>query len=114
MVLKGGNNDLVTLTDECLAKAEREHVNRLGGTAGEKNLGRCRSAYELRQSGTRLFVFGGSKLAEVMRATMDIRIPGGISLGNSVNNDLRLLRSGGVIEIHERSVVYLSGKYGEV
>ncbi len=91
VVLKGRDDNLVTLTDERLTKAEREHVNRLGGTAGEKNLGRCRSAYELRQSGTRLFVFGGSKLAEVMRATVDIRIPGGISLGDSINNDLRLL-----------------------
>ena len=40
VVLKGRDDNLVTLTDERLAKTEREHVNRLGGTAGEKNL--CR------------------------------------------------------------------------
>src|SRR5262249_19659072 len=61
-----------------------------------------------------VFVRLGRRIGEVMEAAMHVGIFGRIDLVEAIEHGLRLLRRGGVVEIHQRFAIDLHGQDGKI
>ena len=114
VVLHLGDEHLVALADIRAAERLRDQVDGLGRAAHEDDLARVRRVQELLHLVAGLLVGARRPLAQQVHAAMDVGVVLGVAAHHRVDDGLRLLRRGGVVEIDERLAVDLLVQDGEV
>ena len=113
-MLEPGDDDLVVAADVLATPALRDEIDRLGGAADEDDLvgrGRVEEAADLVAG--RLVGVGRAR-REFVGGAMDVRILVPIEVHQAVDDGLRLLRGGGVVQPDQRPAVHILAKDGEV
>ena len=101
VVLHGGDEHLVARPQPGPGERVRDQVDRLGGVAGEDDPARVWRAEERRSRPRAASIGVGRQLAQLVNASMDVRVVAGVVAGDRVDDGARLLRRGGVVEVHE-------------
>jgi len=110
VVLHLGQHDLVARPDERREEALGDEVESLGAAMGEDDL--------LAAAGVHIGLRGvagglkgvGRRAREVVHAAMDVGVAALHEAGHRVDDSLRLLRRGGVVEIDQRAAIDLTPK----
>jgi hypothetical protein len=98
-MLHRGDDDLVAGADELAAVAVHHEVDAFGGAPDEDALTHVARVDKAFHLFTRAFVGRGRFLAQIMNAAMDVRVFLFEIDAAAVDDDLRYLRRGGVVEI---------------
>src|SRR5262245_1281764 len=106
VVLHVRDDDLIAGTDVGTAKGLGYEVDSFGCAAREDNFLRLRRVEKALYLGPSFLVFAGGKLAEEMHGAMNVRVVMLVEAADGVDDAARLLRRGGVVEIHKRMAVY--------
>ena len=114
VVLHGGDNHLVTLAKEGLAKRGGQQVDGLGGATGKDDLIGGGGIDEGAHALARCLVQPRGLLREEVYAAMHIGVHRVVLLGDGVDHRARLLRGGSIVEVHERLAIDRAVKDGEV
>ena len=114
VVLHGGDDDFVAGLDMSAAIGVGDQVDALGDAADEDDLAPVGGIEEALDLDAGLFVMAGGTLAQLMHAAMDVGIIRLVELVHGVENALRLLGGGGVIEIDQRFAVDALVQHGEL
>ena len=114
VVLHDGEEDLVPLPDMRDAIGRGDEIDRLGGVAGEDDLGVGPRIEEAAHALARLLEIGGREVAQIMQPAMHIGVVLAIGALDGVEHELRLLRRGAVVEIDEVLAVDLAREDREV
>ena len=114
MVLDIGDDDLIAFFHECLAKTVRHQVDRLGGAAGENNFLWARRVEQPGNLLPHVLEHYRGVFAQFVRSPTDGAIFFRVELANFFDDAPWLLRSGGVIEIHQRFAVYRLRQHGKI
>src|SRR5215470_11951651 len=107
MVFKRGNDDLIASVYEFSTIAGGDKIDAFGGAASIDDLARFGSVDEPLDFYTRIFILTRRKLAQIMYASMHIRIFLGVVARDPVHHDLRFLGRRGVVEIDQPAPVDL-------
>ncbi len=92
-----------------------QQIDAFGGAAGEDDFVCVVCANEFRNGFARLFVCQRGLYAQIMHAAVNVGVLCGIDARNLVDDALRLLCGGGVVEIDERLAIdflFQNGKIG--
>ena len=111
VVLHFRQNDGVAFLEVCTAPRMSDEVDGLGGSAGDDDLVRIEALLEFAAAG--LVPLGGFTCEGVNR-TVDIGVGLRVVMVHRIEHDLRLLRGGSVVEVHERVAVDLSLQNGKL
>lgn len=114
VMLHDRDDDLIVSPHERLAIGGGHEVESLGGATCEHDLRRAARIDEAPHRLTRCLMQLGGLHAEVVHATMYIGILVEILMPHRIEHTQRLLRRGGIIEIHQGLAMYLTGEYREV
>ena len=114
MVLHLGDEDFIAWLQAGAEEALGDEVGRFGGASDKENFPWLGGSQGLRDSLAGFVVARGGLHAEEMHASMDVGIVLTIEIGNRVNDHVRLLSRGGIVEIDERLSVHLSTEDREV
>ena len=114
VVLHRGNNHLVAIVQKCFAKGVCHKVYRLGSTACEDYLVAVLCIDKALYSFAGILVCIGSLLAQRVHTAVHIGVYATVAIGNAIDDTLRVLRCGSVVEVYEGLAVYLSTEYGEL
>src|SRR5262245_49094542 len=101
MVLKRGNDDLIAGVYEFSTIAIGDKIDAFGGAASIDDLARFGGVDEPLDFDARILVLASRKLAQIMYASMHIRIFLGVVARDPVHHDLRGLGRRGVVEIDQ-------------
>ena len=102
MVFERGEDDFVTGADEFAAVAVRDQIDRLRGAAGEDHLAVLARADEALHFAARRIEGGSRRLRQVMNAAVDVGVLRRLVAHETVDDRLRHLARGRVVEIHQR------------
>ena len=114
VVLHLGKQDDVALLEVFVAPRIGDEVDAVGRAGGEDNLARLGGVEEFRGAFTGGFVAEGGAHRERVDATVDVGVVLPVIVRERVDDALRFLRRGGVVEIDERVPVDLLAKDGEI
>src|SRR5262245_41166719 len=106
MMLKGGDDHLVTSFEEALAVAEGHQIDRLGGAAGEDDLPRLAGIEESGDAFPGSLEGQGGALAEPVYAAVDVGVLALVGVFDRVDDDAGLLSAGGAVEEHQPLAMY--------
>ena len=109
VVLHLGDEHFVALADVGAAEGLSDQVDGLGRAAHEDDLARVRRVQERLNLDAGLFIGACRALAEQVHAAMDVGVVFGVAADHCVDDGLRLLRRGRVVQIDERLAVDPSG-----
>ncbi len=98
VMLEPGDDDLVILADILSAPALRDEVDGLSCAANEHDFVRGRRAKKAADLLAGVLIRVGGAGGKLMRAAMDVRVFETVEMNKPVDDDLRLLRGGGVVE----------------
>src|SRR5271166_2121727 len=105
VMLHDAENDLVARADILQSIARRGKIDRLGRGAREYDLLGSGRVQETSHALPRRLIGLGGGIGEIMQPSMDIGVFVLIRMSNSIEDGLRLLRGGGIVQIHERLAV---------
>src|SRR5689334_2051019 len=108
-----GDQDFIC-RHETTAIALRHEVDPVGGTAGENHLAWESGIQEPAGLLPYRVIRLRRRLAQVMDAAVNVGIVQTVVAAHGIDDRLRLLRRGGVVEIHQRLAMHLTLKDGEV
>ena len=114
MMLHGRDDDFVSGPDVPAAETLGDEVDALGGAADEDDFACFGRVDEALHLGARILVGLRGPLAEQVNAAMDVAALGRVKAFQGVEDRLRLLRGGRVVEIHQRPAVDLLPQDGKV
>ena len=114
MVLEVADNDFVALVNERLTETESQHIKAIGGAFGEDYFFGRGGAEEVSDLPAGVLVVLRGDLTEMVYPAVDIGIPMGVCLMDSVQDLTGFLGGGGVVQIHQRTVVDTLAEYREV
>ena len=104
MVLHHRHDDLVALLHE-FAHAACHQIDGFGGATGKNNLLCLRCIDEAANGLAGCLMEVGGLLREIVDATVHVGIDVEVFLAHGIKHAQRLLRRGGIVEIHQRPVV---------
>src|ERR1700730_13442558 len=104
-MLHGGDNDFVSAPDVGASPSLGYDVDALGGSAHEYNFPRIGGVQKPLHGRARFLVTCRSLFRKSVHAAMNIGILRGVVVDQGIDDGLRLLRGGGVIEIEKRLIV---------
>src|SRR5438105_671459 len=110
----GGDKDFIAGLDLVTAETGGHEVDPLSGAANENDLPRLGGVEKALHRNAGLFIFIRGQLAEEMNAAVNIGVFFAIEPIQSVDDDLRFLRRGRVIQVHQRLAVHFSAEDREV
>ena len=113
-MLHHGDNHLIALTQEGLRKRGSDEIEALGGAACENDLGRGTRIEKLPHAFARRLVQRGGFLRQRVDAAVHIGVAGGVELFHRREHGARLLRRGGIVQIHQRATVHLTAQQGKI
>ena len=105
VVLHRGDDHLVSRLHKCPTVGVRHGIDAIGGAPREDHLGSLTSVDEVGSGLPRRLVRLRRHSAEVMDATVDIRIGVEVALRKSVDDALRTLCCGSVVEVDQRHLL---------
>ena len=105
VMLHRGDDDLVAGADELASIAVHHEIDSFGRAAHKDALTHVTRVDEAFHFFTRAFVGGGRFLAQVMNAAMDVRVLLFEINAAAIDDYLRHLRRGGVVEIDQRFAI---------
>ncbi len=114
VMLKPGDDDLVILADVLSAPALRDEVDGLGCATDEYDLVRGRRAKKAAHLFAGVLIRVGGAGGQLMRAAMNVRVFEAVEMHEPVDDGLRLLRGGGVVEPDQRMAVDVLVEDGKV
>ena len=114
VVLHHAQHDLVAGADVSEAEAGRNEIDRLGRRPGENDLLMRLGVDESTHSLSGRLVSLGRRVGEIMQAAVNVRILMLIGVSQAVDDLLRLLGRGRIIEIDQRLAIGALGKDGEI
>ena len=114
VVLHGRDDDLVARPQVLPAVALGHQIDPLGGPTGEDDLPIVRRVQELPHAGAPALVRLGRHLAEEMDPTVHVGVLLRVVAHQGVQDRLRLLGGGGVVQVHQRLPVDFRPQNGEV
>ena len=114
VVFEVADDDLVTRTDVLAAPAFGHQVDGLGGAAHKDDFVHIRRVDEFLHPLTGAFVGVGGAGGEFMRGAVDVRVFVLVKIRDAVDDGLRLVGRGGVVEPHQRLAVHPLAQDGEV
>ena len=82
-----------------------DQVDAFGGAANEDDLLRLRGVQKALDLDARLFVGSGGALAQLVHAAVDVGAVHFVETADGVDDRVRLLRGGGVVQVHQRLAV---------
>ena len=106
MVLQLGQEDLVAGPEVRPAPAFRREVDAFGGAAHEDAAAGGRHAEETGDDLAGALEGDGGLLAEQVDAAVDVRVLLGVIPAERLEDDRRLLRGGGVVEVGQRAAMH--------
>ncbi len=110
MVLHLGDDDLITRLHTGLPESGRHEIDAFGGAACEDDFCGGMGIYERPYCLTCLLVEACSLLREVVDTTVHVGIDIQVLFGDGIDDALRFLRRGAVVEIDERAAVNGAGE----
>src|SRR5262245_38702737 len=114
VVLHRGDENFIPGGDISAAISRRDQVDRLGCATSEDDLARLSRVYEGLRLDPRLFVFVSRALAEIMHASVNIRVIAFVVTRRSIYHGLRLLAGRRIIKINQWLSVDSLLQYREV
>ena len=114
VVLQPGDNDFVILLHVAVSPALGHQVDAFGGAANKNNLARRGSVQEATHFLARTFVGVGGPRGQGVGGAVNIRVLVPVEIRDPVNDRVRFLRGGGIVQPHQRSPVYLLLQDGEI
>ena len=113
VMLHFGDDDLITLVQQ-FAERGCHQIDALRGAACKDDFAHLVGPDEAAHAVASLFHTFGHLLRQVVHPTMDVGVHCHIQFALGVNDTLRLLRRGRVVEIHQRFAVDLRIEYLEI
>src|SRR6516164_4453354 len=98
----GGDEDFVAGADLASAETGGDQIDPLGGAADKNDLARLGSVQKALDFDSGHFVFVGGPLTEVMDAAVNVGVLFAVESIQSVDDDLRFLSRGGIIQVDQR------------
>ena len=114
MMLHLADEHLVPLADVRAAERLGHQIDAFGRAPHEDDLAQVRCVQELLNFFASVLIRASRALAQKMHAAMDIGVVFGVAAHHRVDDGLRLLCRGGVVEIDERLAVYFLTQDREV
>ncbi len=114
VMLKPGDDDLIVLADVLAAPALRDEVDGLGCAANKHDLVRRGGAKKAADLFARVLIGVGRARRQLVRAAMNVGVLEAVEMHEPVDDGLRLLRGGGVVEPDQRAAVDLLVEDGKV
>jgi hypothetical protein len=114
VVLDPADDDLVALVDVLASPALGNQVDGLGGAADEHDLLGRRRVEEVRDLGASILVGVGGAGGKFVGGAVDVGVLVLVEVFQAVDDGLRLLRGGGVVEPDQRTAIDLLAQDGKV
>jgi hypothetical protein len=114
MVLHRGDEDFVSGAKAASPVALGDEVDAFGRAAHKDDFAAVRCANEAANLVAGCFVGGGRAFAQLVHAAMDVGAFLDVAALNALQNRVRFLRGGSIVEIHERMPVDLLCQSGKV